>query len=110
MVEGNRGAYLPRLNPPVRGVLDQVRYVPRVNHSFGPPTPAIFGRWTLGEQSGYFVFRHPDYNRVMDGYWGYFTHQGRFGPIVGSWNGRLVAVSDGQLSRDPRDTGPVAPD
>jgi hypothetical protein len=109
-IDGNNGKYFPQVNPRIVGALDRVRLVPKLNHPDGPATAAVVGRWTLGGQSGYFVFRVPDPDGIMDGYWGYMNHQGQFGPIVGSWDGRLVSFFNGQVNQDPRDPGPVAPD
>jgi endonuclease G len=85
---GERGTYVA---PNVSGEFGNVRYDNRFVDAQGNRTAAIHGRWRLGGQTGYFVFRQPDNSGLSDGYWGYYQADGSHGPIVGSWDARLVS-------------------
>lgn len=72
--------------------LDNMVYVPMMRHRQGPPANALMGRFIFGGQTGYFVFREPNANGVVDGYWGYYSGN-QLGRIEGSWDGILQLIA-----------------
>lgn len=80
------------------GYLLNIYYSDAMMHPQPKPaaTPAIFGNWVLNGQSGVFVFRNPDRNGFVDGYWGY-----DFQTIAGSWDSIQQKVSQPDLALPP---------
>ncbi len=79
---GDHGTYTIGVS---KGTWTDLNYVENYVHPVGPPSPALVGKWSFGIQNGYFVFRAPNANGLLDGYWGFFE-AGKPGPIVGSWD------------------------
>jgi Trypsin-like peptidase domain len=95
-----------------QGRLLNTFYLEAVRHPRGDISAALIGEWRMGGRHGYFVFREPDRNGRMDGYWGSFDRWGRPTIVIGSWDGTLRRV----LPRNnpvvipvvaPRDEAPV---
>jgi S1-C subfamily serine protease len=91
-ISGNSGTYTLYSVPPVQGKLTAITYHEAYVDERNPDqaVKAIHGTWQFGNSTGYFVFRKPDINGVMDGYWGYIDQFGRHFPIAGSWDGVLI--------------------
>lgn len=92
--KNDRGTYTLLYSAPIVGTLSEIQYAPNFSHQLGPRTAALFGRWSLMNMTGYFVFREPTKEGLVDGYWGYQLADGRLGPVAGSWDGIIqVPVS-----------------
>lgn len=103
--DGKSGTYTVGNNV---ALLRDIRFVPRLPHTLGEATPSITGTWVLGQQSGYFVFREPDREGFIDGYWGYYQN-GKYGPIVGSWDGIALVRPKEEPNREPLIPQPTRP-
>lgn len=99
-INGQRGTYtLYRFG--VQAALSNIRYVQAMNHPIGPPKPAIVGQWTFGNQTGYFVFREPTAEGLVDGYWDFGNQI--IPERVKSWDGiiQVVVVRNNEVVAEP---------
>ncbi|MBA4017563.1 MAG: hypothetical protein C0483_10360 [Pirellula sp.] len=81
------------------GTLKDLQYsaaLPHPNTNNPLPTRALVGTWSLNGRTGYFVFREPDVNGIIDGYWGY-----QYPEFVGSWDGMIFQADAGVAAQVP---------
>lgn len=98
------------------GQLEGIEYRSSFRDQYGRRGPAVVGSWRVGGQTGFFVFRAPGDDGVLNGYWGDVDNRGRQRSI-GSWDAKLVSylqpptvtVSAAPLIAPPRSSNAPSP-